>query len=193
MNNILKIILTILVIIILFILGYFIGRTPVLNTEVSEFMIRKEFLQELRDDGHLVPLPDESETIAGEVLEFSQSNLKLSTVADSTINISGAFYPEILDIIVNQETLISFAREKDAEIYSQENEEFQELSAQYWEEGKDLSELERPEPFIYEPVDNIEVGNMVNVVVDQNLIETHDNLVAKEVRIMDEVAQYLPQ
>jgi hypothetical protein len=182
-------------IIIFFFLGYYIGKTPVLSDKVSREQIQREFLDDLRQAGILMPLPSELESIAGNLLKIEKGFVVIKPKQDKRINPLGAQFAKEMKFLINSDTKFSLAHERNQEEFIKEYGEYQKELEKRDKAGENTGDLIMPQLFSYEVVDIgiLKIGDSVNVVCGVNVFESEDDFYAKEVNVMNEVEKFLGQ
>lgn len=181
------IIICFFLIIVFFLFGYFVGRTPVMSENVSKEQIQREFIDELRDVGILQQLPEELNYVDGRVFSIEEGFLTITPEKDRLFNPAGAYFPEKMGFVLTPETIYKVATAKTAEEYDKEVEEYNQKK-EAGEEG-----LTYPDILNYElvPSTSLHIGDIVKVTVDGNIIQEEGPFVVKEVLVANETSSIM--
>ncbi|MBU1045968.1 hypothetical protein KJ616_02500 [Patescibacteria group bacterium] len=188
-NSIISLVICLLGIFIFFFLGYFVGKTPVLSDKVSKEQIQREFLNELRGAGIILPLPSEIKTIAGDLADIGQDFIIIRPKEDNHINILGVVFPEKMKFLIDQATVFRVAHEKSEEEFIKEYEFYISEKEKRVAGGESAEGLVSPLPYSYENIDfgDLKIGDSINITCNVDVLSSTGDIYAKEIDLMNEI------
>jgi hypothetical protein len=190
-NKIVVVITIFLGFFVIFLLGYYIGKTPVLVDTLTKEQIQKNFLKDLRQVGILAPLPLELKNIAGNLIKIENDFILIKPKEDKSINPLGAFFPKEIKFLINSDTKFFLAHKKDEDEFMREYDEYRDKIEAQDNSKENIDILPIPQRFSYESIDfrELKVGDSVNIICNRSLLNNQDNLYAEKIDIMNEIEQ----
>lgn len=157
-------------------IGFLLGATLILSLEPQAslspaskqaLVIKKAFVQELREKGILPTAPDSITDIYGKVssIKDNQLTVVLENQFDDPLN---EFLPKTMFVNIDDQTKIFKLKEKPTDIFNKEQEAFDKKMAQYGTETP--ADIMPPEPFdkVYIAISDIQPGDMINASSEIN-------------------------
>ena len=192
-NRIVVLVSFLMGIFVFFFLGYYIGQTPVLSDRISKEQIRREFLNDLRQAGILMPLPYELKNMVGDIVKIEKGFVIIKPKEDQRINPLGAQFPKEMKFLINADTKFSLAHERNQKEFVKEYKEYQKELEERDKTGQSTKNLIMPQPFSHEAISfgNLKIGDSVNITCNVNLLKSAGNFYAKEISVMNEVKKFL--
>jgi len=177
---------------VFFLLGYYIGRTPVMSEELSEKTIQKEFLDDLRLAGLFRPLPLEVNDIVATIVKIEKNSILIQPKENETINPLGTTFPDGLSITIDSNTKLLLAQEKDQKLFTEEYNAFVEERRKLIQKGESSRDIKMPEPYIYKEIaqKDFNLQDTIRVITKKNFLNNDKYFTAERFILMNDVPNF---